>query len=72
MGDTSGPLPEFQRDICKFWGTHQIYMIFTCLIEYSFQDISFHFFIKFELDVYSFGSRMSVDNSEVVSAIAMV
>ena len=21
LGDTSVPLPEFQRDICKFWGT---------------------------------------------------
>ena len=30
LGDTGVPLPEFQGDIYKFWGTHQI---FTCLIE---------------------------------------
>ena len=36
LGDTGVPLPEFQRDICKFWGTHQIHLNFTCKIEYSF------------------------------------
>ena len=30
LGDTTVPLHEFQRDICKFWGTHQIYQNFTC------------------------------------------
>ena len=29
LGDTGVPLPEFQRDINKFWGTHQIHHIFT-------------------------------------------
>ena len=43
LGDTSVHLPEFQRDICKFWGTHQIHLIFTCKIENSFPEISVHF-----------------------------
>ena len=30
LGDTGVPLPEFQGDIYKFWGTHQIFQIFTC------------------------------------------
>ena len=30
LGDTGVPLPEFQRDIYKFWGTHQIFQNFTC------------------------------------------
>ena len=30
VGDKGVPLPEFQGDIYKFWGTHQI---FTFLIE---------------------------------------
>ena len=46
LGDTSVPLPEFQRDICKFWGTHQIHLIFTCKIEYSFSKISVHFYLN--------------------------
>ena len=33
-------LPEFQRDICKFLGTHQIHLIFTCQIEHSIPEIS--------------------------------
>ena len=69
LGDTSVPLPEFQRDICKFWGTHQIHLIFTCKIEYSFLEISVHFLFKFELDVDSFGSRRGSDYSEVVSTL---
>ena len=35
-------------------------------------EISVHFLFKFELDVDSFGSRRGVDDSEVVSAIAVV
>ena len=27
LGDTGVPLPEFQGDIYKFWGTHQIFQI---------------------------------------------
>ena len=38
----------------------------------SFPEISVHFLFKFELDVDSFGSRRGVDDSEVVSAIALV
>ena len=46
LGDTSVPLPEFQRDIFKFWSTHQIHLIFTCKIEYSFLEISVHFYLN--------------------------
>ena len=38
----------------------------------SYPEISVHFLFKFELDVDSFGSRRGVDDSEVVSAIALV
>ena len=38
----------------------------------SFPEISVHFLFKFELDVDSFGWRRGVDDSEVVSAIALV
>ena len=67
--DTSVPLPEFQRDICKFWGTHQFHLILTCKIENSFPEISVHFYLHFELDVDSFGSRRGADYSEVVSTL---
>ena len=43
---TSVPLPEFQRDVCKFLGTHQIHLIFTCKIENSFQESSVHFYLN--------------------------
>ena len=46
LGDTSVPLPEFQRDICNFWGTHKIHLIFTCKIENSFPEISDHFYLS--------------------------
>ena len=46
LGDTSLPLPKFKRDICKFWGTQQIHLIFTCKIENSFQEISVHFYLN--------------------------
>ena len=49
LGDTSVPLPEFQRDICKFWGTHRIRMIFTCKIEKGFPEISAHFCLNLSL-----------------------
>ena len=38
----------------------------------SYPEISVHFLSKFELDVDSFGSRRGVDDSEVVSVIALV
>ena len=38
----------------------------------SCPDFSVHFLFKFELDVDSFGSRRGADDSEVVSAIAIV
>ena len=70
LGDTDVLLPEFLGVICKFLMTHQIYLIFTCKIEYSFREISVHYLFKFELDVISFGARR--DDSEVVSAIGVV
>ena len=45
LGDTSVPLPEFLRDICKFWGTHQFHLIFACKIENSFPEISVRFYL---------------------------
>ena len=44
LGDTSVPLPELQRDICKFWGTHQFHLILTCKLKNSFPEISVHFY----------------------------
>ena len=38
----------------------------------SYPEISVHFLFKFELDVDRFGSRSVEDDSEVVSAIALV
>ena len=38
----------------------------------SYPEISIHFLFKFELDADSFGWRRGVDDSEVVSAIALV
>ena len=49
LGNTSVPLPEFQRDICKFWGKHQIHQIYTCKIENSFLEISVHFYLNLSL-----------------------
>ena len=69
LGDTSVPLPEFQRDICKFCGTHQFHLIFTCKFENSFSGNFCSFLFTFELDVDSFGSRRAADYSEVVSTM---
>ena len=67
LGDTSVPLPEFQRDICKFWGTHRLHLILTFEIENSFPpEISVHLY---ELNVDTFGSRSGADYSEVVSTL---
>ena len=38
----------------------------------SYPEISVHFLFKFELNVDSFGSRIMTDDSDVVSAIALV
>ena len=35
-------------------------------------EISVHFLFKFELDADSFGSRRGIDDSEIVSGIALV
>ena len=71
LGDTGVHLPEFQGVIYKFWGTHQIFQILPVKMN-SYPEISVHFLIKFELDADSFGSRRGVDDSKVVSAIALV
>ena len=68
LGDISVPLPEFQRDICKFLGKHQIHLIFTCKIEKLSGNFC-SFLFKFELDVDTFGSRSGADDSEVVSSL---
>ena len=67
LGDTCVPLPEFQGDIYKFWGTHQIFQFFLPVKLNSHQEISVYILLKFELDGDSFGSRRGVDDSEVVS-----
>ena len=38
----------------------------------SFPEISVHFLFEFELDVDSFGSRRGLDDSNLVSVIALV
>ena len=68
LGDIGVPLPEFQGDIYKFAWTHQIFKF----LPVKYLEISVHFLFKFELDVDRFGSRRVVDDSEVVSAIALV
>ena len=68
QGDTGVPLPEFQRDIYKFLGTHKSFKFLPVKLN-SYLEISVHFLFKFKLDVDSFGSRRGVDDSEVVSAI---
>ena len=72
LGDTGVPLLEFQGDIYKFWGTHQQTKSFKFLPVKlnSYPEISAHFLFKFDLD--RFGSRRGVDDSEEVSAIALV
>ena len=71
LGDTGVPLPEFQGEIHNFWGTHQIFEIFTSYIEKLSRNFC-SFLFKFELDVNSFGWRRDVDDSKVVSALALV
>ena len=62
----------------NFWGTftnsggHTKSFKFLPVELNSYPKISVHFLFKFELDVDSFGSRIMTDDSEVVSAIALV
>ena len=70
LGDTGVPLPEFQGDIYKFWGTHQTFKFLPVKLN-SCPEISAHFLFKFELNIDRFGSRRGVDDSEVVSANAL-
>ena len=71
LGDTGVPLPEFQGDIYKFWGTETKSFKFFPVKLNNYPKISVHFLLKFELDVNRFGSRRGVDDNEVVSAIAL-
>ena len=71
LGDTCDPSPEFQGDIYKLQATHQIFHFLPVKLN-SYPEISVHFLFKFGLDVDSFSSRRGVDDSEVVSAIALV
>ena len=51
---------------------HTKYFKFLPVKLNSYPEISVHFLVKFELDVDRFGSRRGVDDSGVVSAIALV
>ena len=53
LGNTGVPLPEFQGDIYKFWGTHQIFKFLFVKLN-SYPEISVHFF-------YLNLSSMSID-----------
>ena len=53
-------------------GGHTKYFKFLPVKLNSYPEISVQFLIKFELNVDSFGSRRGVDDSKVVSAIALV
>ena len=70
-GDTGVLLPKFQGDIYKFWGTQLIFQFLPVKLN-SYPEISVNFLFKFELNVDSFGLRRGVDDSEVVSVIALV
>ena len=72
LGDTGVPLSEFQGDIYKNSGGHTKSFKFLPVKFNSYLEISVHFLLKIELDVDSFDSRSGVDDSEVVSAIALV
>ena len=48
------------------------FKFFPVKLNCIYLEISVHFLFKFELDVNSFGLRRGVDDSEVVSAIALV
>ena len=71
LGDTGVPLTEFQGDIYKFWGHTKSFKFLPIKLN-IYPEIFVHFLFKFELDADSFGSRMMTDDSEVVSAIALV
>ena len=69
---TNKQKPEFQGDIYKFWGTYQTFKFLPVRLNVSYPEISVNFLFKFELDVARFGLRRGVDDSEVVSSIALV
>ena len=62
---------NFRGTFTNSGGHNKTFQIFTCNLN-SYREISVNFLIKLELDVNSFGSRRGVDDSEIVSAIALV
>ena len=53
-------------------GGHTNFFKFLPVKLNSYPEIFVHFLFEFELDVNRFGSRKGVDDSEVVSSIALV
>ena len=62
---------NFRGTFTNSWGHTKSFKILPVKLN-NYSTISAHFLFKFKLDVNSFGSRRSVDESEVVSAIALV
>ena len=63
---------DFRGTFTNFWGHTKSFKFLPVKLNTSYPEISVHFLFKFELDVDSFGSRRGVDDSAVVSAIALV
>ena len=72
LGDTGVCLPEFQGGHLQILGDTPTLSNFYLLNSIVIWKFLFIFVFKFELDVDSFGSRRGVDDSEVVSAIALI
>ena len=62
---------NFRGTFTNSWGHIKSFKFLPAKLN-SYLEICVHFLLKFELDVDSFGLRMGVDDSEVVSAIALV
>ena len=46
LGDTGVPLPEFQADIYKFWGAHQIFQFLPVKLNSINPSILFIFYLN--------------------------
>ena len=62
---------NFRGTFTNSWGHTKSFKFLPVKLN-SYPKISVHFLFRFELDVHRFGSRRGVDDSEVVSAIALV
>ena len=71
LGDTGSPYLNFRGTFKNSEG-HTKSCKFLPVKLNSYQEISVNFLFQFELDVNCFGLRMDEDDSEVVSAIALV